>query len=101
MRCLVVEDDADIRDDLRRALEAAGFTVDAIGDGESAWYRGEVEDYDAAILDLGLPRLDGVVAVVVGMAGHRGQREQRGDGERKQRAEGGGRHHGWSLCRRA
>ena len=60
MRCLVVEDDADIRDDLRRALDAAGFTVDAVGDGESAWYRGDVEDYDAAILDLGLPRLDGL-----------------------------------------
>ena len=59
MRCLVVEDDADIRDDLRRALDAAGFTVDAVGDGESAWYRGDVEDYDAAILDLGRPRLDG------------------------------------------
>ena len=60
MRCLVVEDDADIRDDLARALEAAGFTVDAVADGETAWYRGDVEDYDAAILDLGLPRLDGL-----------------------------------------
>jgi DNA-binding response OmpR family regulator len=60
MRCLVVEDDADIRDDLQRALEAAGFAVDAVADGETAWYRGDVEDYDAAILDLGLPRLDGL-----------------------------------------
>ena len=60
MRCLVVEDDADIRADLQRALEAAGFVVDAVADGESAWYRGDVEDYDAAILDLGLPRLDGL-----------------------------------------
>lgn len=60
MRCLVVEDDPDISADLQRALEAAGFTVDATGDGETAWYQGDVEDYDAAILDLGLPRLDGL-----------------------------------------
>lgn len=60
MRCLVVEDDPDIRADLERSLVAAGFSVDAVGDGESAWYQGDVEDYDAAILDLGLPRLDGL-----------------------------------------
>ncbi len=60
MRCLVVEDDPDIRADLERSLSAAGFSVDAVGDGESAWYQGDVEDYDAAILDLGLPRLDGL-----------------------------------------
>jgi len=60
MRCLVVEDDPDIQADLARGLEAAGFTVDVSGDGESAWYRGDVEDYDAAVLDLGLPQLDGL-----------------------------------------
>ncbi len=60
MRCLVVEDDPDISADLQRTLEAAGFSVDATGDGETAWYQGDVEDYDAAILDLGLPRLDGL-----------------------------------------
>ena len=60
MRCLVVEDDPDIQADLARALEAAGFTVDVSGDGENAWYRGDVEDYDAAVLDLGLPQLDGL-----------------------------------------
>ncbi|MET1162867.1 MAG: response regulator transcription factor [Pseudoxanthomonas sp.] len=60
MRCLVVEDDADIRADLQRSLEAAGFSVDAVADGESAWLQGDTEDYDAAILDLGLPRLDGL-----------------------------------------
>jgi DNA-binding response OmpR family regulator len=60
MRCLVVEDNPDIQADLARALEAAGFTVDVSGDGESAWYRGDVEDYDAAVLDLGLPQLDGL-----------------------------------------
>ena len=60
MRCLVVEDDPDIQADLARALEAAGFVVDRTGDGDDAWYRGDVEDYDAAVLDLGLPRLDGL-----------------------------------------
>jgi len=60
MRCLVVEDEPEIRADLARALEAAGFAVDAVGDGESAWFQGDVEDYDVAILDLGLPRLDGL-----------------------------------------
>ena len=60
MRCLVVEDDPDIQVDLARALEAAGFVVDRAGDGDDAWYRGDVEDYDAAVLDLGLPRLDGL-----------------------------------------
>ncbi len=60
MRCLVVEDDPDIRADLHRTLQAAGFSVDAVADGETAWFQGDVEDYDAAILDLGLPRLDGL-----------------------------------------
>ena len=60
MRCLVIEDDPDIQVDLARALEAAGFVVDRAGDGDDAWYRGDVEDYDAAVLDLGLPRLDGL-----------------------------------------
>jgi DNA-binding response OmpR family regulator len=60
MRCLVVEDDADIQADLARALQAAGFVTDLADDGETAWYRGDVEDYDAVILDLGLPKLDGL-----------------------------------------
>ena len=60
MRCLVVEDEPDIRADLAQGLQAAGFVVDAVGDGEAAWYQGDVEDYDAAVLDLGLPRLDGL-----------------------------------------
>lgn len=60
MRCLVVEDDPDIQADLSRALEASGFVVDRAGDGESAWFRGDVEDYAAVVLDLGLPVLDGL-----------------------------------------
>lgn len=60
MRCLVVEDDSDIQADLRRALGASGFAVDVAGDGETARFLGDTEDYDAAVLDLGLPRLDGL-----------------------------------------
>ena len=60
MRCLVVEDDPDIQADLKRGIEAAGFLVDITGDGENAWYRGDVEEYDVAVLDLGLPQLDGL-----------------------------------------
>jgi two-component system OmpR family response regulator len=60
MRCLVVEDDPDIQVDLKRAIQAAGFVVDVVSDGEAAWYAGDVEDYAIAVLDLGLPRLDGL-----------------------------------------
>jgi two-component system, OmpR family, response regulator len=60
MRVLVVEDDARISADVCKALTAAGFVVDATGDGEDAWFRGDTEDYDAVVLDLGLPRMDGL-----------------------------------------
>lgn len=60
MRCLVVEDDPDISLDLARALETAGFLTITATDGETAWYLGDIEDVDVAILDLGLPRLDGL-----------------------------------------
>jgi two-component system, OmpR family, response regulator len=60
VRALVVEDDAIVAADLVAALQAAGFVVDLAADGETAWFKGEVENYDLAILDLGLPRLDGL-----------------------------------------
>ncbi|TWT18500.1 response regulator transcription factor [Luteimonas marina] len=60
MRCLIVEDDPDIRADLRRALDAAGIASDEAGDGKQAWFLGDTEDYDAVVLDLGLPGLDGL-----------------------------------------
>ena len=63
MRALIVEDDPDIRKDLADALGHAGFTVDAVADGESAWFQGDVEPYDVAVLDLGLPRLDGLTVL--------------------------------------
>lgn len=60
MRALVVEDDRRIAADLKRALEAAGFRVEQVEDGETAWFRGGTENYDLIVLDLGLPRLDGL-----------------------------------------
>ena len=60
MRALAVEDDARISEDLHRALTAAGFRVEICGDGEEAWFLGDTEDYDLIVLDLGLPRLDGL-----------------------------------------
>jgi two-component system OmpR family response regulator len=60
MRLLVVEDDPDVGDDLVRALGEAGFVVDLAVTGDDAWYRGDTENYAAVILDLGLPRLDGL-----------------------------------------
>ncbi|MBS0419294.1 MAG: response regulator transcription factor [Proteobacteria bacterium] len=60
MRALVVEDDPDVGPDLVRALTEAGFVVDLTGDGVDAWQKGGVEDYALAVLDLGLPKLDGL-----------------------------------------
>lgn len=60
MRALVVEDDEDLARSLSAALGAAGFAVDEAHDGESGEYLGATETYDAIVLDLGLPRLDGI-----------------------------------------
>ncbi|MBN8844127.1 MAG: response regulator transcription factor [Sphingomonadales bacterium] len=60
MRALLVEDDPDLSEDVARSLAAAGFVVDRCSNGEDAWFQGDVEDYAIAILDLGLPRLDGL-----------------------------------------
>ena len=60
MRALIVEDEPDVAADLVHALQSAGFVTDLARDGEDAWFRGNTEDYDVAILDLGLPRLDGL-----------------------------------------
>lgn len=63
MRALVVEDDPRIAADLDRALTAAGFRVERVGDGETAWFRGGTENYDLIVLDLGLPGLDGLTVL--------------------------------------
>ncbi|RYD52473.1 MAG: response regulator transcription factor, partial [Sphingomonadales bacterium] len=63
MRALVVEDDPVVAGELVRALGAAGFAVDHASDGQQAWFHGDVEDYDVAVVDLGLPRLDGLSVI--------------------------------------
>ncbi len=60
MRALVVEDDPRIAADVARALQSAGFRVEQAADGEQAWFQGGTEGYDLIVLDLGLPRLDGL-----------------------------------------
>jgi two-component system, OmpR family, response regulator len=59
-RILIVEDDAKISQDLRQNLEANNYLVETCMHGEKAWFKGDVEDYAAIILDLGLPALDGL-----------------------------------------
>lgn len=60
MRALLVEDDPDIAQDVALALEQGGFVVRRVRDGEAAWFAGDTEDFDVAVLDLGLPKLDGL-----------------------------------------
>lgn len=60
MRVLAVEDDDRIAGDIAVALESGGFLVERAANGEIAWYHGDTEDYDLVILDLGLPRMDGL-----------------------------------------
>jgi DNA-binding response OmpR family regulator len=63
MRILLVEDEPRIAADVAAALRAAGYLVDTVGDGEEAWFRGDTEDYDMAVLDLGLPKMDGLAVL--------------------------------------
>ncbi|MGK2284537.1 response regulator transcription factor [Pedomonas sp. V897] len=60
MRILVVEDEPTLQRQLKSALEAAGYAVDAAGDGEDGHFLGSTESYDAVVLDLGLPKMDGL-----------------------------------------
>ena len=60
MRILLVEDDPTLRAQLRAGLADAGYAVDEAGNGIDAQHLGETEPFDAAVLDLGLPALDGL-----------------------------------------
>ena len=60
MRLLLVEDDDDIAQGVDIALTQAGFRVERASDGDTAWIMGNDEDYDVVVLDLGLPRRDGL-----------------------------------------
>jgi two-component system, OmpR family, response regulator len=63
MRVLLVEDDPDLSRQLKHALADAGYAVDYAPDGEEAQFLGETEPYDAVVLDLGLPKTDGVTVL--------------------------------------
>ncbi len=63
MRILVVEDDTRIAGQVIETLRGAGYVVEAAGAGEEAQFMGETEDYDAVILDLGLPGVDGLTVL--------------------------------------
>src|SRR6188768_108015 len=60
MRVLVVEDEARIAQQLVTALGEAGYAVDCASDGERGEFLGQTERYDAVVLDLGLPKIDGL-----------------------------------------
>lgn len=60
MRLLLVEDDPALQAGVAASLRAAGYAVDVAGNGQDAQFLGETETYDAAVLDLGLPVLDGL-----------------------------------------
>jgi two-component system OmpR family response regulator len=63
MRVLVVEDHPALARQVIEALTGAGFVADRAGDGEEAHFRGDTEPYDAVVLDLGLPVLDGLTVL--------------------------------------
>jgi len=69
MRILVVEDDADLNRQLCEALGDAGYAVDSSTEGEDAHFLGETEPYDAVVLDIGLPGMDGITVLEKWRAG--------------------------------
>jgi two-component system OmpR family response regulator len=60
MRILIAEDEPFVASSIASSLQAVGYIVDVVHDGEEAWFRGSTENYAAIILDLGLPKLDGI-----------------------------------------
>lgn len=63
MRVLVVEDDIELAAQIAKALGNAGYTVDVAHDGEEGGFLGDTEPYDAVVLDLGLPMVDGLTVL--------------------------------------
>jgi two-component system OmpR family response regulator len=63
MRLLIVEDEPNLGQQLKNALEGAGYAVDLATDGEEGLFLGSNEQYDAIILDLGLPEIDGLTVL--------------------------------------
>jgi two-component system response regulator PhoP len=63
MRLLLIEDDTALRQGLKRQLEAEGYRVDEAGDGAEGLYLAQEYPFDLAIVDLGLPKLNGLTIV--------------------------------------
>jgi len=63
LRILVIEDNAELTRQIKSTLEHALYAVDVALDGEEGQFLGETEPYDAVILDLGLPKLDGLTVL--------------------------------------
>jgi two-component system OmpR family response regulator len=63
MRILIVEDEPTLRQQLADGVGAAGYAVDVAANGVDGHYLGETEPYDAVILDLGLPQMDGITVL--------------------------------------
>ncbi|HSB95810.1 MAG TPA: response regulator transcription factor [Spongiibacteraceae bacterium] len=63
MRLLLVEDEAPLRTQLAQQLEQHGYAVDCAGDGREALYQVREFDYDLAVIDLGLPVIDGLSVI--------------------------------------
>lgn len=63
MRILLVEDDPVLNNQVKGSLEENGYSVDSALDGEEGHFLGDTEPYDAVILDLGLPKLDGITVL--------------------------------------
>ena len=71
MRVLLVEDDAALAESIARALRAEAFAVDVADNGEDGGHLGSTEAYDVAVLDLGLPRRDGLSVLAEWRSGGR------------------------------
>jgi two-component system response regulator PhoP len=63
MRLLVVEDDLALQTNLKHHLESSGYSVDVASDGEEAIFQGQEYNYDAAVIDVGLPIIDGISVI--------------------------------------
>ena len=63
MRVLIVEDEPNLGQQLKNTLESAGYAIDLATDGEEGHFLGSTENYDAIVLDLGLPGVDGLTVL--------------------------------------
>lgn len=63
MRVLIVEDDVELAGQITQSLQEAGYTIDVAHDGEEGEFLGSTEPYDAVVLDLGLPKIDGLTVL--------------------------------------